>query len=148
VPLPSPSGPRGAPGNVGRPGEVVIRDTTFAAPQVIYRHDDVGTLLWDPRWNPKTDDVLFRWVCGAGAAVRPELVIVNALTRAVRALPIQGCVYSAAWSGDGSQILYSDIRSVRAMKADGTNDRELFRPPTQSGVQPSVVGGMVPFAPR
>jgi Tol biopolymer transport system component len=148
VPLPSPTGPRGAPGNVGRPGQVVLRDTTFAAPQIVYRHDDVGTLLWGPRWNPKTDEVLFYWVCGAGAAGRFEFVLVNAVTRAVRTLATPSCVYSTAWSGDGSQILYSDIFSVRAMKANGTSDRELFRPSRgQSGVQPSI-GGIVAFGSR
>jgi hypothetical protein len=148
VPLPSPTGPRGAPGNVGRPGEVVLRDTTLAPPQIVYRHDDVGTLLWGPRWNPKTDEVLFFWVCGAGAAGRFEFVLVNPVTRAVRTFATPGCVYSTAWSGDGSQILYSDLSAVRVMKANGTSDRELFRPIRgQSGVQPSV-GGIVAFASR
>ena len=149
VPLPSPTGPRGAPGNVGRPGEVVIRDTTFGAPQLVYKHDNVGTLLWEPRWNPKTDDVLFHWVCGAGASGRFEFVIVNAVTHAVRTLATPGCVYSAAWSGDGSQILYSDLRSLRVMKADGSNDHDLFRPgPAPSGAQQPVVGGIVAFGSR
>lgn len=149
VPLPSPTGPRGAPGNVGRPGQVVIRDTTFAAAQLVYKHDDVGTLLWEPRWNPKTDEVLFHWVCGAGATGRFEFVIVNAVTHAVRTLATPGCVYSSAWSGDGSQILYSDLRSVRVMKADGSNDHALFRPsPAPSGSQAPVVGGIAAFASR
>lgn len=149
VPLPSPTGPRGAPGNVGRPGEVLIRDTTFAAPQLIYRHDNVGTLLWEPRWSPTSDEVLFHWVCGAGAAGRFELVIANVITRAVRTLATQGCVYAANWNGDGTRVLYSDLRSVRVMKADGTSDRELFRPgPAASGAQPPVVGGIVAFARR
>ena len=149
LPLPSPTGPRGAPGNVGRPGEVVIRDTTFAAPQLIYKHDNVGTLLWEPRWNPKTDEVLFHWVCGAGASGRFEFVIANAVTHAVRTLATPGCVYSATWSGDGSQILYSDLSSLRVMKADGSNDHDLFKPsPASSGAQASVVGGIVAFASR
>jgi len=147
VPLPSPTAPRGAPGNIGRPGQVTIRDTTFAAPQIVYRHDDVGTLLWEPRWNPKTDDVLFHWVCGAGAAGRFEFVIVNAATRAVRTLATPGCVYSAAWAGDGTQLLYSDLASVRAMGIDGSNDHDLFRPgPPPNGAQPPVVGGIATFA--
>ena len=149
VPLPSPTGPRGAPSNIGRPGEIVIRDTTFAVPQIVYKHDNVGTLLWEPRWNPKTDEVLFHWVCGAGAAERFEVVTVNAITHAVRTLATPGCVYSAAWSGDGSQILYSDLTSVRVMRADGSNDRALFKPGAVANIaQAPVVGGIVAFASR
>ena len=149
LPLPSPTGPRGAPGNVGRPGEVAIRDTTFAAAQLVYKHDNVGTLLWEPRWNPKTDEVLFHWVCGAGASGRFEFVIANAVTRAVRTLATPACVYAAAWSGDGSQILYSDLRSLRVMKADGSNDHDLFKPgPSPGATQQPVVGGIVAFASR
>jgi hypothetical protein len=147
VPLPSPTTPRGAPGNVGRPGQIVIRDTTSAVPQVVYKHDNVGTLLLEPRWNPKTDEVLLHWACGAGAAGRFEFVAINAVTRAVRTLVTQGCVYSAAWSGDGSQILYSDLASLRVMKSDGSSDRVLFKPgPVASGAQAPIVGGIVPFA--
>jgi hypothetical protein len=148
VPVPSPTGPRGAPGNVGRPGEVAIRDTTLAAPQIVYRHDDVGTLLWEPHWNPKSDEVLFHWVCGAGTTQRAEMVIVNGVTRAVRTVATPGCLYSATWSGDGSRILYSDLRSLRVMNADGSNDHGLFTPSRSgSGVQP-VVAGIVAFGAR
>jgi Tol biopolymer transport system component len=147
VPLPSPTGPRGAPGNVGRPGRVDVRDTTLAAPRTVFEHPDRGSLLWDPRWSPASDDVLMRWVCGAGAGGPPQLVVVNAVTRAVRDLPIEGCAYATAWSGDGTRVLYSDISSVRVMKADGSGVREIFRPARQSGSTPSV-GAIFAFAPH
>jgi hypothetical protein len=147
VPLPSPTGPRGAPGNVGRPGEVAVRDTWQASSRIVYQHDNVGTLLWEPQWNPASDEVLLRWVCGAGAAGRFELVIVNAVTRAVRALATQECVYSSSWSGDGTRVLYSDLSAVRVMKADGSGDRELFRPPPPSRGM-TYVGELFAFAPR
>jgi dipeptidyl aminopeptidase/acylaminoacyl peptidase len=145
---PSPSGPHGAPGSVGRPGHVEVRDTTVAAPRIIYRHDDVGTLLWDPRWSPTSDEVLLHWVCGAGATERDELVVVDAVSGARRSLPITGCVSSVAWSSDGSKILYSGLDSVRVRNADGSNDRELFRPGLPPGAFQENVGAVTAFAPR
>jgi dipeptidyl aminopeptidase/acylaminoacyl peptidase len=147
---PSPSGPRGAPSSIGQPGHVEVRETTFASSRVVYRHGDVGTLLWDPRWNPKTDEILFRWVCGAGARERDELVIVDAVRGSSRVLPTAGCVYAAAWSGDGTKILYAAaLDALRVRNADGSGDRELFRPSLlPPGAFQHVVTGVIAFAPR
>jgi Tol biopolymer transport system component len=145
---PSPTGPRGAPGNAGRPGRLEVRDATLAAPRVVYRHDDVGTLLWDPRWSPTSDEVIAHWICGAGAAERDELVIVDAVTGARRSLPVSGCVNSATWSRDGSKIIYSGLESVRVRNADGSGDRELFRPSLPPGAFQQVVGAVTAFSPR
>jgi Tol biopolymer transport system component len=145
---PSPTAPRGAPGNVGRPGRLEVRDVTTAAPRTVYRYEDVGTLLWDPRWSPTSDEIIAHWICGAGAAERDELVIVDAVSGARRPQPVSGCVRSATWSRDGSKILYSGLESVRVRNADGSGDRELFRPSLPPGATQQVVGGVTAFAPR
>lgn len=145
---PSPSGPRGAPGSIGHPGHVEVRDTTLGAPRVVYRHGDVGTLLWDPRWSPTTNEVLLHWVCGAGATERDELVIVDAMTGTRRTEPTAGCVNSVAWSVDGSKILYSGLDAVRVRNADGSNDRELFRPGLPPGAFQQYLVAVTAFAPR
>jgi Tol biopolymer transport system component len=146
--VPSPTAPRGAPGNVGRPGRLEVRDTTLGAPRTAYLYADVGTLLWDPRWSPTTDEVIAHWVCGAGAAERDELVVVDAVTGARRSLPVSGCVNSAAWSRDGSKIIYSWLDVVRVRNADGSNDHELFRPGLPPGAFQQDVGAVTAFAPR
>jgi dipeptidyl aminopeptidase/acylaminoacyl peptidase len=149
VALPSPTDPPGAGGSISRPGEVEIRDTALATGRVVYRHEDVGTLLQAPRWNPKSDEVLFHWACGAGVlSCRQELVVVDALSQSRRVLPTATLIYSASWNADGTRILYSDLTAVRLVNADGTGDRELFRPAPVAGSQQPYVSGIVPFAPR
>ena len=147
--VPSPSAPRGAPGNVGRPGRLEVRDTTQAAPRTAYGYEDVGTLLWEPRWSPTSNEVLAHWACGAGASERDELVVVDAVTSARRSLPTTGCVNSASWNSDGSKILYSGFEpAVRVRNADGSGDRELFRPALPPGAFQQQVGAVMAFAPR
>jgi dipeptidyl aminopeptidase/acylaminoacyl peptidase len=148
VTAPSPSGPRGAPSSIGHPGHVEVRETTLGAPSVAYRYDDVGTLLWDPRWSPTSDEVALYWVCGAGATERDEIVVVDAVAGARRVLPTPGCVRSVSWSADGSKILYADLAAVRVRNADGSNDRELFRPGLPPGAFQQYVGAVTAFAPR
>ena len=148
VPLPSPTGPRGAPGNVGRPGEVEVRAAALGPGAIVYRHADLGTLLWSPRWSPTTNEVLFHWLCGAGASCRQELVVIDALTQAPRVLPTASAIYAISWSVDGTRILYSDINSVRVMSTDGAGEHELFRPVrTPTGQQPRI-SGIAAFMPR
>ena len=148
VSTPSPSGPRGAPSSIGRAGHVEVRDTTLAAARIVTRYGDVGTVLYGPRWNPTTDEILTFWACGAGATGREELVIVDGVSARRRAVPTSGCVYSASWNGDGTKILYSDIQSLRAMSSDGSNDRELWRPGLPPGAFQQNIGAIIAFAPR
>jgi hypothetical protein len=65
-----------------------------------------------------------------------------------RVLPTTGCVRSVAWSRDGSKILYSGLDSVRVRNADGSGDRELFRPGLPPGAFQQNVGAVTAFAPR
>lgn len=148
VSTPSPSGPRGAPSSIGRAGHVEVRDTTLAAARIVTRYGDVGTVLYGPRWNPTTDEILTFWACGAGATERDELVVVDGLSARRRAVPTSGCVYSASWNGDGTRILYSDIQSLRVMSSDGSNDRELWRPGLPPGAFQQNIGAVTAFAPR
>ena len=120
----------------------------MAAPRTVYGYPDVGTLLWDPRWSPTSDEVIAHWVCGAGASERDELVVVDAVTGARRSLPVGGCVSSATWNHDGSKILYASLEAVRVRNADGSGDRELFRPALPPGAFQQYVGAVTAFAPR
>src|SRR5438552_1422927 len=149
VSTPTPSGARGAPGSIAHPGRLEVRDATFSAGRIAARYGaDVGTLLWGPRWNPTSDEVLMFWVCGAGATERDELVIVDAVSSARRALPTPGCVRSVAWNADGTTILYSLFESVRVRNVDGSNDRELFRPALPPGTSQQHVGAVTAFGPH
>ena len=75
-------------------------------------------------------------------------MVVDAVTGARRSLPTTGCVGSVAWSADGSKILYSGLDSVRVRNADGSADRELFRPGLPPGAAQQQVGPVTAFAPR
>ena len=145
---PSSSGPRGAPSSIGRAGHVEVRETTLAPARIVTRYGDVGTVLWGPQWNPTSNEVLMFWVCGAGAAERDELLVVDAVSGTRRALPTPECVRSVAWSGDGTKILYSGSQSVRVRNADGSADRELFRPELPAGAFQQNVGAVTAFAPH
>src|SRR3954469_161479 len=141
------SSPRGAPSSVGTAGRLEIQDTVGAVSRTAFHHDDVGTLLFDPRWSPISDEVLLHWVCGAGAAERDELVIVDAVKSTSRTLPVSTCVNRAVWSADGAKILYSSIPALRVRNADGSSDRELFHPALPAGARQSVVADVIAFAP-
>jgi hypothetical protein len=145
---PTPS-PRGAPGSIGQPGHVEVRDTTLGASRTVYRYGDVGTQLWEPHWNPATDEVLMYWVCGEGAGGRDEFVIIDAVRATSRTQPSPSCVRSVAWSGDGTRILYLVLgQGIRVRNADGSNDRELFRPALPPGASEQYVAAVAAFAPR
>lgn len=133
----------------GRVGHLEVRDTTFAAPRVIARYGTEGTMLWDPRWNPKSDEILMFWICGEGVAERDELVVVDAVSGARRVLPTSSCVRSAAWNRDGTKILYNaDLKALRVRNSDGSNDHELFRPGLPPGAFQQFVTGVTAFAAR
>ena len=142
------SSPRGAPGNIGAPGRLEIRDEPSGASRTAFDHPNVGTLLWGPTWSPTSDEVLLHWVCGAGAAERDELVVVDAVKSSSRTMPVSGCVRSVSWSPDGAKILYSLFESVRVRNADGSGDKELFRPALPQGATQSYIGGVTGFAGR
>ena len=140
--------PRGAPGSIGTTGRLEVRDTVWTTPYVAFRHGDVGTLLYDPRWNPQSDEVLLHWVCGAGAAERDELVIVDAVKSSARTLPVSSCVRSAEWNANGTKILYTSLDTVRVRNADGSNDREIFHASVPAGATQAFIFGARSLAPR
>jgi hypothetical protein len=141
-------GGQGAPSSIGAPGRVEIRETPNSESRAVFDHPDVGTVLWGPRWSPTTDEVLLHWVCGAGAAERDELVVVDAVKSSSRTMSVTGCVRSVSWSADGTKILYSGFDSVRLRNADGSGDKELFRPALPQRATQSYIGGVTGFAGR
>ena len=88
-------------------GHVEVRDSSFAPARIVTRFRSEGSILFDPRWNPRTDEILFLWACGEGVTQRQELVIVDA---------------------GGTKVIYSDTTAARVMNADGSDDHELFQP--------------------
>ena len=149
-PSPAPTSTlRGAPALTARAGHLEVRDTTLASARTVARYADEGTMLWDPKWNPRTNEILMFWVCGAGVLERDEMVVVDGVTGARRALATTSCVRSASWTADGAKILYlSGLQAVRLRNADGANDRELFRPALPPGASDHVVISVAAFAPR
>ena len=132
-----------------RVGHLEVRDTTFTAPRTVARYGEEGTMLWDPRWNPSSNEILMLWICGEGVQERDELVVVDGVTGARRALATSACVRSASWSADGTKILYAaDLQTVRLRNADGSNDHELFRPAMPPGAFQQAVIAVTAFAPR
>jgi Tol biopolymer transport system component len=94
-------------------------------------------LLGAPRWNPKTDEILYRHVMRLNEM---EFFVAD-LTGAHTRVPLAVRPYLADWTSDGAGIVYlsQDItpedfskvgaslaRAVRIAKRDGSADRELF----------------------
>ncbi len=143
------TGSAGAPGSAARAGHLEVRDTTFAAPRTVARYGVEGTMLWDPRWNPSSNELLMFWICGEGVRERDELVVVDGVTGARRALATSTCVRSASWNADGTKILYTgDLESAGLRNADGSNDHVLFRPAMPPGAFQQAVIAVTAFAPR
>ena len=132
-------------------GRVEVRDTTIGLPRVVARYGPgEGTFLLGPSWNPRSDEILLLWGAGQGVRARDELVVVDGVTASRRVLPTTGTPRSAAWSGDGAQILYTDFTAVRLMRGDGSKpaDHELFRPGLPPGTFQQFVAAVAAFAPR
>lgn len=135
--------------NAPRVGHVEVRDTTLATPTTVARYGpSEGTFLLAPSWNPRSDEILLPWAAGAGVLIRNEIVVVDGVTATRRVLRTTITPRSAAWSGDGTQILYGDLAAIRLMNADGSNDHELFRPALPPGAFQQFVTAVTAFAPR
>jgi dipeptidyl aminopeptidase/acylaminoacyl peptidase len=130
-------------------GHVEVRDAMLAPGRTIAQYGpSEGTFLTDPRWNPASDEILLFYAFGQGVRERDELVVVDAVSGRRRSLVTPSFVRSADWSSDGTRIVYADLSSVRVRNADGSADRELFRPALAVGETQQHLGGLVTFAPR
>lgn len=129
-------------------GRVEVRDTATSDSRIVGRYGPAeGTFLYDPVWRPGSDELLLFWAFGEGVAVRDELLVIDALTTKRRTIPTPGPVRTASWTADGSQIVYAGLAEARITSADGSNDRELFRPSAGQG-ETAFVTNLAPFAPR
>jgi dipeptidyl aminopeptidase/acylaminoacyl peptidase len=136
--------PRSAPA-----GHVEVRDTTLASPTTVARYGpDDGTFFIGATWSPTSDDILVSYACGQGVRCRDELVIVDAASAARRVVSTATTPRAAAWSGNGDRIVYTDLFAMRTLKADGSDDRELFRPAPAGAGANSFLTAMIPFVPR
>jgi WD40-like Beta Propeller Repeat len=134
--------------NAALVGHVEVRDTTLSAPTTIARYGpSEGTFLVAPKWNPSVNELMVLYACGQGVACRTEIVVIDS-ARAERRMPTKTTPRSAAWSADGARILYGDLDALRLMNADGSNDRELFRPAQPPNAVLEFVTGVTALAPR
>ena len=122
-----------------------IRDRLDDAGRMVLHSDHY---LVDPRWRPGADELLLNYPDGEGASPLAELVIVDAVTGTVRTVPTPFFVRSAAWTADGSHIVYADLHEVRIRDADGSHDALLLREPAATQAGGTYIGGLVPFAPH
>lgn len=130
-------------------GRVEVRDTTLSPPKTVARYGpSEGTFFIAAAWHPRSDELLLLYACGQGVNCRNEIVIVDGVAATRRVLPTAVEPRSAAWSADGARITYGDLPAIRVMNADGSNDRELFRPATPAGASLHFVTAMTAFAPR
>jgi hypothetical protein len=130
-------------------GHLELRDTVLAPGQTLATYGPrEGTFLTDPRWNPASGEILLFYAFGQGVQERDELVVVDPSSGRRRSLPTPSYVRYADWTSDGARILYADLAAVRIRNADGSADRELFRPALGAGETQQLLGGVVTFAPR
>src|SRR2546430_429111 len=121
-----------------RPRRIVLWSTLVAEGNEFF-------LLGAPRWNPKSDKILYRHL------IKPDQseFFIATLTGAHTRVPLAQRPYLADWTSDGAGIVYlfqgfaqgTDYflgTGVRTAKRDGSGDRELLYLP---GLSDLVVVG-------
>ena len=103
-------------------------------------------LLGAPRWNPKSDEVLYRHLMRLD---QMEFFVAD-LTGAHTRIPLALRPYLADWTSDGAGIVYLSqgftasgsvlATAVRAARRDGSGDRELLSLPAGGLTDLVVIG--------
>ena len=116
---------------------IVVADRAGDPQRTLVAEGNTFFLLGVPRWNPKTDEILYRHVMQLNQI---EFFVAD-LTGAHARIPLAVRPYLADWTSDGAGIVYlsqdvtpedysvvgaSLARAVRIAKRDGSADRELF----------------------
>jgi Tol biopolymer transport system component len=125
---------------------LVVADRAGDPQRTLVAEGNSFFLLGAPRWNPKSDEILYRHV------LRMDQMefFVSDLTGAHIRIPLALRPYLADWTSDGAGIVYLSqgltatgatlATAVRIARRDGSGDRELFSMPG-GGLSDLVVVG-------
>ncbi|HKC89858.1 MAG TPA: hypothetical protein VKE23_00850 [Candidatus Limnocylindria bacterium] len=127
---------------------LVVGDAAGGPQRTLVAEGNQFFLLGTPRWNPKSDEILYRHL------MRPdqiEFFVANLAGAHTRVLPLALRPYLADWTSDGARIAYLSQGSapgtdyflgtaLRIAKRDGSGDQELFSLP-EGGLSDLVVVG-------
>jgi hypothetical protein len=114
---------------------IVVADRADAPQRVLVRESNHFLLVGVPRWNPVTDEILYRRLIGVPGI---EYYIVRASGGDPVRVPLSAMPYIAEWTPDGGSIVYVAADqtpyafyggSVHIVRRDGTADRVLFATP-------------------
>ena len=108
---------------------IVVANRAGDPQRTLVAEGNAHFLLGAPRWNPKSDEILYRHV------IRPnqiEFFVAN-LTGAHTRIPLAVRPFLADWTSDGGGIVYLSQgfydflgTAIRIARRDGSGDRELF----------------------
>jgi Tol biopolymer transport system component len=125
---------------------LVVADRAGDPQRTLVAEENSFFLLGAPRWNPKTDEILYRHVLRLD---QMEFFVAD-LTGAHIRIPLTLRPYLADWTSDGAGIVYLSqgftatsatlATAVRIARRDGSGDRELFSMPS-GGLSDLVVVG-------
>jgi Tol biopolymer transport system component len=113
---------------------LVVADRAGDPQRALVAEGNTFFLLGAPRWNPKSDEILYRHIMRLDQI---EFFVAN-LTGAHTRVPLALRPYLADWTPDGTGIVYLSqglapvdylATSVRIAKRDGSADRELLSLP-------------------
>jgi hypothetical protein len=130
--------PSAAAGLTSKPFEgeyrLVVADRAGGSQRELVAEGNPFFLLGTPRWNPTSDDILYRHLMNAFQAE----FFVASLTGAHARVPLAIRPYLADWTPDGARIVYLSQGfaqggslgiAVRMANRDGSGDRELLSLP-------------------
>jgi hypothetical protein len=126
---------------------LVVADTAGGPQRTLVAEGNQFFLLGAPRWNPKSDEILYRHLMRAD---RIEFFVAT-LTGAHTRIPLAQRPFLADWTSDGAGIVYLSqgfaaapdsflATGVRTARRDGSGDRELLSLP-EGGLSDLVVVG-------
>jgi len=109
-------------------GRLDIAEKSGSAQRPVLR-----ALALDPRWRPSSDEILYR---------TDTQIFVTSIAGQSRRLPTEKVVRRAEWTAQGTEVVFIAAESaftpnppaappattLRAIHADGTGERELFKP--------------------
>ena len=114
---------------------IEVGDTPGGPQRVLVRESDHFVMLGAPRWNPTSDDILYRRLI---TQLRAEFYVVRASGGAPKRVPLAAQPYLAEWTPGGDDIVYIAQSpsttsyagvSVHVAARDGSGDREILSLP-------------------